>query len=223
MADLIVPRRGNRFKDITGQRFGRLVAIEPSSSDGRGWRWRFACDCGGEKICRASNVSSGHITSCGCLRKEAGSTRGNGNVTHGMTRSSEYGIWASMKTRCYNPKAINFADYGGRGITVCDRWRDSFEAFHKDMGPRPSARHTMERIDNDLGYEPKNCRWASYREQGQNRRSSRLLTYNGETLTASEWSRKTGIGTSTIDMRLSKGWPVERVLTKPPRKGSTGH
>lgn len=151
---------------IVGARFGRLtVAGEPAKIDSY-TRVAVRCDCGTEKTIRTSSLGSS-ANSCGCFRKEDSSARFR---THGMRDTSEYRIWQGMKWRCLNPNYKPYPNYGGRGITVCDRWRDSFEAFLADMGPRPSKKHTLDRLDNDGNYEPGNVAWRTYAEQSQNRR-----------------------------------------------------
>lgn len=139
--------------------------------------------------------------------------------THGMTESPEYVAWCCMKQRCEYPPFPQWADYGGRGISVCSRWRDSFENFYTDMGPRPSPKHSIDRIDNNGDYEPGNVRWSTHRQQQNNMRSNRLITYNGETLTMAQWSRKLSINYLTLSNRLNRnGWPIERAFTEPVRK-----
>lgn len=125
-----------------------------------------------------------------------------------------YRAWSNMKVRCFNPKYPLFHRYGGRGITVCDRWL-TFENFMADVGEPPSARHTIERIDNDRGYEPGNVRWATVRDQASNRRTNRKLTLAGETLTVSEWARRLGLNVSSLLERIQTGWPIEKALTTP--------
>lgn len=127
----------------------------------------------------------------------------------------EYRCYSSMKTRCYNKNCIPYKNYGGRGITMCDRWLGpfGFVNFMADMGERPSDEYSLDRIDNDKEYSPKNCRWASAREQGNNRRTNRLLSYNGETHTEAEWARKIGVRRGTLHERLRRGVPLERALT----------
>src|SRR5688572_5368364 len=136
--------------------------------------------------------------------------------THGLQKSPEYSVWNQMKMRCYNPNVRGFPDYGGRGITVCDRWRDSFENFIADMGSRPSSRHTLDRVNNSLGYSPDNCQWRTYKDQQQNRRDNHLITFNGETLCVSEWNRRLGFPVGTISQRMQKlKWDAIKALTTP--------
>lgn len=129
-----------------------------------------------------------------------------------MHNSPEYTAWAGMLQRCRNPKNAAYPDYGGRGITVCDAWRDSFEAFYADLGPRPSARHSIDRIDNDGNYEPGNCRWATAKEQNRNTRRARLLTFDGRTQLLSDWGAELGVHPEAIRGRLRRGWSIEDAL-----------
>lgn len=138
------------------------------------------------------------------------------NATHGMSFHSEYNIWSGMKKRCGRPENKDFHIYGGKGITVCKRWRDSFENFYEDMGPRPSERHSLDRIDGTKGYEPSNCRWATHTEQCRNKSSNRHLTYMGKTQTITEWAIELDLKKSTISKRLGVyGMSDEEALTRP--------
>jgi hypothetical protein len=122
-----------------------------------------------------------------------------------------YGIWQSMKTRCFNPNRNDYHRYGGRGITVCESWRTNFKQFVADMGPRPEG-HTLDRIDNNGHYCPENCQWSTYHFQNRNRRDTRFLTFQGKTQCIVDWSKDLNIKDSTIRDRLRRGWPVERAL-----------
>lgn len=158
-----------RARNLTGARFGRLIVISFAGTNSRrDALWLCRCDCGIEKI-----VSRNHLTrrsfrtlSCGCLNRDVCTSHGYGSITD---RRPEYEAWHAMKQRCLNPKHKSYHRYGGRGITICDRWRDSFEAFLADMGPRPSADLSIDRIDNDGNYEPSNCRWTTRQVQMSNR------------------------------------------------------
>lgn len=139
-------------------------------------------------------------------------TQRGGYYTHCMTHSAEYTAWRNMLERCHNPNNPGYANYGGRGITVCDEWRQSFSSFYAAIGPKPSSKHSIDRIDNSRGYEPCNVRWATRREQQHNMRSNVFLTFKGEALCVYEWSRKTGIPKNTILRRIACGWPSDRIL-----------
>lgn len=124
-------------------------------------------------------------------------------------------IWGTMVRRCHDPENRSYPMYGARGIHVCERWRDSFDAFVQDMGMRPSRQHSLDRIDNNGHYDPKNVRWATATEQARNRRSNRLLTYGDETLCVAEWAERTGLEMRVIYGRLHRGWDAHRALTTP--------
>ncbi len=132
-------------------------------------------------------------------------------------RAPEYNAWLNMTQRCHNPKHFKFPEYGGRGISVCQEWRDSFTAFYTDMGVRPSSHHTLERVDNDGPYNAENCCWALMKTQARNKRSNRLLTLNGTTLTVTDWARKRGIDPRLVFARLRAGWSDEQAITKKSR------
>lgn len=137
------------------------------------------------------------------------------NTTHGKARSRLYGIWVAMKKRCHNSNHVAYDHYGGRGIKVCQRWIDSFEAFAEDMGEPPSDEHTLNRKENDGDYNADNCNWATEEEQQNNRSNNRFLEYENERLTFAQWTRIKKFGKNTIRERIQRGWSVERALTTP--------
>jgi len=197
--------------DITGQKFNRLTAIE--KVDGK--RWLFKCDCGNEKVIDSYCVRKGITRSCGCYNAEVASERG---TTHGLRNTGEYHAWTGMRRRC-NLKNTNKEDfnlYAGRGITVCDRWLESFENFIADMGMKPTPKHSIDRIDVNGNYEPSNCRWATNKEQGRNKRDNFYVTYKNETKALSEWCEILNLNYGTIRNRLKiSKWSVEKAFTTP--------
>lgn len=195
-----------------GDRFNRLVAI--SIAEPIGWNWQ--CDCGKIITTAVERVVTGHTKSCGCLYRDNFLTI---NITHGHTKShgasKEYIAWKGIKSRCLNSKTDNFDYYGGRGIAMCDRWRDSFENFLADMGLAPSKGHSIDRKESNGDYCPENCHWATRAEQNTNRCSVHLMTFCGQTLSASGWARKLGIKPATVMIRIRRGWTVHKTLTTP--------
>lgn len=139
----------------------------------------------------------------------------SGGQTHGRSRTPEYAAWIHMLDRCYNASNPGYSNYGGRGIRVCDRWITSFANFLSDLGERPSANHMLDRIDNDGNYTPSNCRWATPRVQGNNKRNNRLITYGDKTLTLSQWTAELHLPRGLIDSRLRAGWSISEALTVP--------
>ncbi len=201
-------RMNGNVKDVTGRRFGRLVAIRYAGAS----KWLCRCDCGTEISAETRNLNTGNTTSCGCFQRENAAQVAR---THGMTDAPEYNLWWAMLARCYNPKTERYPCYGGRGIIVCDRWRNSFDAFYADMGPRPSHRHQIERDDNDGPYSPDNCRWATRLEQANNTRANTYLTVDGLRMSMADWARKTHIPSGTISSRLRRGWTVTDAVSTP--------
>lgn len=200
-----------KIKDLTNKRFGSLLVTELFEVTKRGAFWHYKCDCGKEGVRASGNLREGKTKSCGCERTQK---LVKASTTHGGRNTPEYYIWRSIKNRCTNPKHKNFGRYGGRGIAICDSWLNDFSAFIADMGKRPTDKHTIDRIDNNLGYSKSNCAWRTHKEQANNKSSNRYLTYKGETLTCAQWADKLGITRSAINSRLKAGWPIARVVTQ---------
>lgn len=203
-------------EDLTGKRFGRLVAlyrvkdyVHPGGD--RKAMWLCECSCGGKREIRAHTLKSGFTQSCGCLSVESARR----NKTHGLSKTKAYTAWSSMKNRCYNKKCENFKHYGGRGISVCSRWKNSFALFMSDMGNPPSEKHSIGRIDNNKNYEPGNCRWETQKEQTRNQRANVIIEAFGKTQCVAAWAEELGIRPQTIYCRISRGWTGERLLIGP--------
>lgn len=202
-----------------GERHHRLTAVAFVRRAKRGNAiWKFQCDCGNTHDVVATCVRSGNTKSCGCLKREADAAKRREKTTHGMCWTREYEVWCHIIQRCKNPNEQNYPNYGGRGITVCDRWRESFEEFYADMGPKPSPKHTIERINNAGNYEPENCRWATRKEQDRNKRSNRLVIIDGTTMTLFDAVEESGLNYKTVLSRIVRGWSVERALGTAARK-----
>lgn len=199
--------------DLKGERFGRLVVERRDHTLKKAAFWICRCDCGSITTVQSCHLRSGATQSCGCLNKEQASKR---MTTHGLSRSRLYSEWHGMKGRCLNPRAKRYKGYGGRGITVCDEWRDSFEAF-QDWALANGYQDdlTIDRIDNDGPYSPENCRWVTNREQQNNRRNNHLLSYNSKEQTIAKWAEETGLDWMVIYDRIRNGWTIERTLTEP--------
>jgi hypothetical protein len=201
---------GVTTSDLTGQRFTRYVVLGSAERRNKIAYWHVRCDCGEERVVRGYSLTHGESRSCGCYALEARRKR---STKHGGYYRPEYHIWSSMKARCSNPDRDRYGCYGARGITVCDRWAESFQNFFDDMGPRPSARHSIERDDVNGNYEPSNCRWATATEQANNRRNTVRLTVGGRSQTLAEWSEETGIAAQVLGRRLRKGYAAADVVS----------
>lgn len=198
-------------RDLTGKRFGRLLILRRHENQtGNDISWLAKCDCGNMHRVKSGNIMrpQGDV-SCGCWRKET-------RFTHRQTNSPTHNSWDHMLQRCLNPSNDRYESYGGRGITVCDRWR-KYENFRDDMGERPKGT-TLDRIDVNGNYEPGNCRWASHGEQSRNTRRSVFIEVYGERMILQDAAAKYGICPKSLGMRIKKGWSVERAIATPVKK-----
>lgn len=200
--------------DLTGQRFGRLVALRHEPTPGNKTFWLCKCDCGKEVLVGYGELRTGNTKSCGCFHRDSAADRLRKQGTrHGMFGTRIYNIWWCMKDRCYNKNHMAYKNYGGRGITVCDEWKNNFEPFYRwamNSGYRKDL--TIDRIDVNGNYEPHNCRWVTLSEQANNKRNTIYLTVHGETKTVAEWSKETGLSRATIRSRIKSGWTEEKIL-----------
>jgi hypothetical protein len=197
-----------KLYNLVGHTFGRLGVYGLAHMNG-GSHWQCVCVCGKELVRYVAELRP--TSSCGC-----------GRIKHGGHGTAEYKAWEKMKHRCQQPSNPRYVRYGGRGISVCQRWM-SYENFIADMGRRPSHRHSLERINNDGNYEPANCRWATPAEQMQNTKTTKLITFGGVTLSMAGWAKKLGLAQHTLTGRIHRGWTLERVLTPPLERGRRMH
>ena len=207
------------------KRFGRLTVVE--EAEGRqvkatGYMRRMVlvrCDCGETRVVAATELTGGGSRSCGCLAAEMTGARSTKHGQAGRVRTSEYTAWKSAKARCYIPSSSKFPDYGGRGITMCERWRNSFESFFADMGEKPSPEYSIDRIDPNGNYEPGNCQWADKWHQSRNRRTALKIEYRGKTYNCSEAAKIFGIKAHTWAKRIREGWPHALAIETPLQPG----
>lgn len=203
-----------RLEISPGEVYGRLTVIREVSPKASGKTLQRCveceCECGEVGVYRLYTLRNGNTRSCGCLSAE---TRHTSSVTHGGSDTPEYHVWSGLRGRCTNPKDAAWRNYGGRGISVCDRWLESFPSFLEDMGRRPSSSHSIDRIDVNGDYAPDNCRWATSREQMRNTRVNHLVEHAGETKCIAEWAEQYGISSSCLYARLVKlGWTFEKAV-----------
>jgi hypothetical protein len=204
--------------DLQGKRFGRWQVLAFADIRWKACYWQCVCDCGTLREVSGSTLRRGKSESCGCLAAELAAER---KLIHGKSRpgeNSEYSVWAGMKRRCLDPKNKNFKDYGGRGIRICGQWLDSqgFETFLRDMGPRPSPKHSLDRKEMNGDYTPKNCRWATAKEQTRNYRRNIFVSVNGENVCLKDACKLLGISYPMVFQRIKRrGWSTEQALSTP--------
>lgn len=197
-----------RTMDETGNVYGKLTVLGyagRSLKTHKGAYWTCRCECGQELVVPGATLRNGATRSC---------SAGCGHTTHGMRSTREYWCWRDIKARCNKSDHPGYQNYGGRGIKVCERWRDSFENFFADMGLKPFEGASIGRINNDGDYTPDNCRWETPEQQQNNRRNCRYITYQGDTLTLTQWARRIGVHKNTLAARLKKGWPLAKAMTR---------
>jgi len=200
-----------RVKDLTGLTFGRLTVerfngTHPTRQQAQ---WMCLCECGECISVPSGRLLSGDTKSCGCYHVDQ---TVKACATHGDTHSPTYNIWAGIKSRCFLKTSPSWRKYGMRGITMCERWVNSYQNFLEDMGERPSSGHSIDRIDNNGNYEPSNCRWATAKDQANNRRSNTWITLDGVTLTIAQWSERLGLHQVTMCRRIARGLDAKNIL-----------
>lgn len=201
--------------ELTGNKFGRLTVVKKIGGTKYGnVSWECLCDCGNTTIVTGSHLNSNHTTSCGCYQRQRASEASlqHGHSLNGVM-SPTYGSWSHMKTRCNNPNYPFFENYGGRGITYCERW-SKFDNFLEDMGERPKGRYSLERIDNEGNYEPSNCKWIPLGNQAYNTTRSANLTYKGKTKCMAEWAKILNVSYWKIKYRRKKGVPFNEIVAE---------
>jgi hypothetical protein len=191
--------------DWIGRTFDYITVLGPAPFTGKPGFVHCECQCGKQWLVLGAKLKNGNTTSCGCKRTERVVAM---NSSHRMSRSPEYKSWAEMRQRCLNPKNPRFHHYGGRGISVCPRWLESFGNFFADMGLKPSSAHTLDRIDVNGNYDPSNCRWATWKQQQNNRRDTVLVEHRGEIRSVTEWSEATGIAKTSLSRYVSNGLSI---------------
>ena len=195
----------DKFKDETGNKYGKLIVVKRSTNNSKcEARWVCNCSCGKSSIVSGCKLRSGATKSCGC-------NRGNKNK---IVDKKTYRSWANMKYRCYRKKNKDYKHYGARGIKVCKRWLNSFDSFCEDMGKiKPTM--TLDRIDNNGDYSPENCRWATMKEQNNNRRYNYSIEFKGKKRNAAQIARMIGMNPGVLQLRLYRGWSIERAINQP--------
>lgn len=211
------------YVDLVGKQFGHFTVLRRATREeyARGKKrkpmWLVQCDCGQTRLARAPHLKNGRVSICGI----------NGHTTNSLkpkkpSKHLERNSWKGMQERCYDKRHKNFKSYGGRGITVCKRWRDNFEAFYEDMGPRPTPKHSIERMDNNGNYEPKNCKWATDEEQHLNTRRTVFVEVEGKMVHLQKYVKGLGLNPNRVYNRLKLGWTLEDAITIPIKRYKGG-
>lgn len=214
-----------KHNNLVGKEFGRLTVIEKAEphicpSGQRKQMYLCKCLCGAELAVSYAHLVTGHTRSCGCYFNEV---LGKCNITHGLSKTRLFNVWGKMKGRCCNPNNSHYKNYGGRGITICDEWLNNFQAFYDWAYANgydenaPFGQCTLDRIDNNKGYSPDNCRWVTSIIQANNKRNNRIFTINGISHTVPEWARMYELDPKRVTCRLYLGWSIEKALTMPVR------
>ena len=197
---------------LEGRKFNRLTVLSFAGMDGRYSSFLCECQCGTRKIIRGTNLTHGGVVSCGCWKKERGKTQGEGQRRHGQCGSRTYKSWHSMKMRCNNPNSSGWELYGGRGVSICNRWLESFENFYADMGDRPENT-SLDRINPNGNYEPSNCRWATPKQQSRNSRNTVKVQWKGEERLLVELCEELGIDVRRTYSRIHRGVPINEAVS----------
>ena len=206
--------------DLVGKKFNRLLVIKKAGRKNYKVMWECVCDCGNTTFVNTFYLINSKIRSCGCLHKEQLIER---NTTHNQRHTKLYETWKKMRDRCNRPNATQYKDYGGRGIKVCEEWDKSFQAFYDwSYANGYDDNLTIDRIDNNKGYYPENCRWATYKEQMRNKRTNHIITYKNQSQCISQWCEELNLSYSAVTGRLRRGWSVEKALSTPTNRTFDG-
>lgn len=196
--------------DLSGQSFSRLTVLgERPERAGQKIMWNCLCNCGALVAVDGAALKRGNTTSCGCRRSEVSAAKVR---SHGMSKTATYGVWLSIKRRCFDPNNRSYKDYGGRGITMCAQWINDFSVFLRDMGEKPTGT-VIDRADNSKGYDPNNCRWISQKENCRNKRNNVRLTHDGETRLLVEWAEHFGVSEMLLRKRKYRGLSDAEIFT----------